>query len=755
MASRPRLYARSRARKTNSPLSPSYKPDVLVLLDDEADSNIIVGHLSKTPILCQVIVLLDVNALNQYYRSHDSNDDCDKWVYLIRSDSFIEQINELASANDNFYSISTSQYTLALEGVCRVFDEEFRFFHDEERLVKALRDHLNSFLTLDDVELSSQSVSLQTARFAWFQFMFALLSDLERSDIGMQEVIHKLRIDYQSQPDIVEEFIQTYSSEKAMEWCMKDSFFFGHINHTLRSKNIKDIFTHRTIIRDVERNLISWHYDQKQIWEFFLPMNVYRGQKTSIQELKSWQSNIGSIITMTSFLSTSMDEKIAEAFAETFDNDDNDDAATLFTIWVDKNIAPKAYFAYLYHADCEPDDHEILLSLRTLFRIDKVEYDDSAEIWNVNMTVVDENNEEVQRVLAPWKTSILKKNYLQSAAKPLIYVRDLSADNEAFLSFQLALDIILRLDRNDFARQEMLSMCRTKFSHDRFTLAKIDRFEMNYQSEQDAAKWYTADSFLYRLLNEVLRIETIEPIFKLRYFIQDLHNQLALMQVDYLKRLKRYNSPVVKLYRGQIMTRDKLENTFRVNKGNLISMNNFLSTTTDRYVARLFASDGYVQNLETEVSVLYEIEIDTRLSHSVPFAELADQSIFEHEDEVLFSMGAVFRIGETFEEHRYLWTVKLILTTEEDEQWNVLTEHLSEEQETTNQISTQTSMVDDANDDIKIIPIATNKNKRSRSFDGRHYSKREFRRSHWPETFRLRMSRQFEHPDFQPTCKEI
>ncbi|CAF3949010.1 unnamed protein product [Rotaria sp. Silwood1] len=729
MAARSRLYARSQARKTNSPVSASHKPDVLVLLDDEADSNFIISHLNKKPILCQVIVLLDINALNQYYRSYGNSD---KWVYFIRSDSFREQLKQLSSTHDNFYLILTSEYILALEGTRTVWDEEFRIFHDEERLVKALRDHLNSFLTLDEVELSSQSVSLQTPRFAWFQFMFALLSDLERSDIGMQEVINTFRINYKSEPDIIEEFIQTYSSEKAME-------------------------CHRTIIRDIEQNLISWYYDQQQVWEFFLPMNVYRGQKTSKQELKSWQSNIGSIIAMASFLSTSMDKKIANCFAETFDNDDNDDEATLFTIYVDKNIAPKATFAYLYHADCEPDDHEILFSLRTLFRIDKVEYDDSEETWYVNMTVVDITNEAVQRVITPWKTFILKeKTSLQSPTKPLIYVRDLSANNEAFLSFQLALDIILRLDRNDFARQEMLSMCRTKFSHDRFTLAKIDRFEMNYQSEQDAAKWYTYDSFLYRLLNEVLRTETVDHIFKLRYYIQDLHNQLALMQIDYLKQLQRNNTPILKLYRGQVMTRNEFENNFRVNKGNLISMNNFLSTTTDRYVARLFASDGNVENLETQISVLYEIEIDTSLPHSVPFAELGDQSIFEQENEVLFSMGAVFRIGETCEEHRYLWTVKLTLTTEEDEQWNVLTEHLSEEQKMTNQISRQTSMLDEENEDIKITPIATNRKKRSRSFDDRHYSKREFRRSRWPETFRIRMNRRFdEHPDFQLIHKEI
>jgi len=754
MASRPRLYTRSRTRQRNSSHLSSPKPDVLVLLDTDADSKLIIEHLSKSPILCQVIVLSDVNALDQYYRSHDHNDNSHQWVYLVQSNSFIEQIKVLSDINDDFYSISTTEYILALEGTCRVLDEEFRIFHDEERLAKALRNHLNSFLTLADVELSSQSVSMQTPLFAWFQFMFILLSRLERTDIGMQEVIDTLRNGFSSDQETIEELIQTYSSEKAIEWCMKDSFYFGHINHTLRSRDIKTIFTNRTIIRDVEQGLISWHNDQKQIWEWFLPMHVYRGQKTSKQELQSWQSNIGSIITMKSFISTSMDKQIASVFTETFDNDDNDDEATLFTIWVDKTIAPKAIFAYLYHADCNPDDHEILFSLRTLFRIDKVQYDDDDETWYVNMTVVDESDKEVQRVIAPWKTSILKENNnsLQSTNESLIYIRDLSADNGAFLSFQLSLDIVLRLDRNDFARQEMLSMCRTKFHHDPLTLAKINRFEMTYQFEQDAAKWYTADSFLYRLLNEVLRTESVDPIFKLRYFIQDLHNQLALMQIDYLKRLRTSNTSILKLYRGQVMTWNDLENKFRMNKGNLVSMNSFLSTTTDRCVARAFASDGDGQNGETHVSVLYEITIDTRLPHSVPFAELGDHSNFEEENEVLFSMGAVFRIGDTYEENRYLWAVKLTLTTDEDEQWNVLTEHLQEDEETPKtSMSRQTSVVDDSSEEI----LTQSTRRRSRSFDHYCYSKLDFRRSNWAVSFPRRMNRRFEHPAFQFIYKEI
>ncbi|CAF3679655.1 unnamed protein product [Rotaria socialis] len=98
------------------------------------------------------------------------------------------------------------------------------------------------------------------------------------------------------------------------------------------------------------------------------------------------------------------------------------------------------------------------------------------------------------------------------------------------------------------------------------------------------------------------------------------------------------------------MRRTDLENYFRANNGNLISINGFLSSTTDRYVARIFAGDGHIENSDTHLAVLYEIEIDTRLPRSVLFAELSGQT-------------------------------KLTLTTDEDEQWNILTEHLQEKKE--------------------------------------------------------------------------
>lgn len=745
MASKPRLYARARVNKMDAPLLSESKPDIFILLDDKNDTETILKLFSVQSILYRTMQSSSIDLLDQYYKSYSGGN---QTVYLIISDSIAEELNRIVKTRKHFYTVSTVIYTLYPFEDYHKCDEDLNRFNDAEELGRSLRSFLSSFLTLDDVELSSQSVSIKTPRFAWFQFMFTLLSHLKQSDISMKEVIYRLnKYNYISRSKQFEEFVKTYTADQAIEWCMKDSFYFTHINRILREKDINKIFAHRALIHDIDDKLISLHNEHQSIWDRFLPMHVYRGQKTSKQELESWQSNIGSIITMNSFFSTTMDEKTADLFAETFHNEDDDDKETLFKIRLDKNIAPKAIYVYLYHDGYDDiDDCEILFSLRTLFRIEKVKCSKFEEKWYIDLTVVDEDHADVQRLLSPWKTSIFQQRHIN---EELIYVQNLSADNGRFLTFQLSLDIILRLDRNDFARQEMISMCREKFYQDQLELIKINQFEVTYRSENDAVKWYTNDTFLYRFLNEILRSETVDSIFKFRYYIQDLHNHLALLHLDYLKKLKHCS--ILTLYRGQTMTWKDFETKFQRNKGNLIAINNFLSTTTDRYIARIFSGDGFTENPDIYVSVLYEITIDIRLSHSIPFAKLNDQSNFEDENEVLFSMGATFRIDDLVEENKYLWTVKLTLITQEDEQWNILTEHLQQQRKAEENLST-TSQTSISNDEI--INVRRERT-RSRSFDEYRLTKHNFRRLNYSNTFRREFARHFEHPSFQTLYKEI
>jgi hypothetical protein len=175
------------------------------------------------------------------------------------------------------------------------------------------------------------------------------------------------------------------------------------------------------------------------------------------------------------------------------------------------------------HSEFEAED-EVLFSMYSTFRIQSVQLDED-NIWHIHLTFVG---------------NLLDTDFgersIFSPHVDQIFIRHLSKENKQFIAFQLLLDMILRLDQSEYAKKELLQFCRLKYQDDSIELKKIDDFEENYRSE-DAAKWYTKDSFLYRLLNESLRIETIDSIVKMRYFIHDLHNQLAQLQSLFIESI--------------------------------------------------------------------------------------------------------------------------------------------------------------------------------------------------------------------------
>ncbi|CAF1172911.1 unnamed protein product [Adineta steineri] len=305
-----------------------------------------------------------------------------------------------------------------------------------------------------------------------------------------------------------------------------------------------------------------------------------------------------------------------------------------------------------------------------MFRIDRVKYSDN--VWRIDLTAVDEDDQQFCTVINPWKTTISEQSFFSGRYEPL-FTRFLIDENSSFLAFQLLTDIVLRLHQTDFARQEMIEICRSKYKNSSDDLEKINEFESSYQ-HSDAIEWYTTNSFLYRLLHQALRMEDIDSILKLRYYIYDLHNQLAQLHTSYLHSLPS-DQPILTLYRGQRMKTTELTR-LQENIDKFISMNNFLSTTNDVTAAVFIAGDGFLNDPDEEISVVYQITIDTSVLHSIPFAKIQYESIFQDEDEVLFSMASVFRI-DNVEKYGALWVVELTLINKEDETWNILTAHLN------------------------------------------------------------------------------
>ncbi|CAF1208534.1 unnamed protein product [Adineta steineri] len=255
----------------------------------------------------------------------------------------------------------------------------------------------------------------------------------------------------------------------------------------------------------------------------------------------------------------------------------------------------------------------------------------------------------------------------------------LSSENQnqlepSYMYTQIFKDILLEMNHDHPQALKDLAAYYRQFYHDNMSqLNIIDEFEQNYRQE-NAISWYTRECFTYEILNRALRTLDADIIINMGFFIHDLHQQIHQL---HQQQLPSYGGNPFKVYRGQGLLKtdfDKLKRT----KGGLMSLNNFLSTSMERHVSLFFADSA--SGDPDKVGILFMITIDPRVS-SIPFASIKEVSYYKTEEEILFSMHAVFRIGEIKEmgDNHRLYQVELQTTNDDDEQLQQLTEFISKE----------------------------------------------------------------------------
>jgi tetratricopeptide (TPR) repeat protein len=269
----------------------------------------------------------------------------------------------------------------------------------------------------------------------------------------------------------------------------------------------------------------------------------------------------------------------------------------------------------------------------------------------------------------------LKKDIRQSSSSliPISIINSSSSNNsneldQSFMYTQLLKDILLKMENDDEAKRKLVEYCRLQYEDGNPTLNLIEEFDQKYP-DPSPIWWYTRECFYYSMLNKAFRIQDVEVIIKMGFFARDLHRQIEQL---YSESNDRHCFTV---YRGQGILNVEFTKISR-SKGVLLSFNNFLSTSTDRAVANMFAESA-LENSDL-TGILFRMEIDPSIS-STPFASTDSIGYYSNEeDEILFSMHTIFRIGEIEQIDDRLWEVHLTLTSDNDEQLTRLTEYIRE-----------------------------------------------------------------------------
>jgi len=280
-------------------------------------------------------------------------------------------------------------------------------------------------------------------------------------------------------------------------------------------------------------------------------------------------------------------------------------------------------------------------------------------------------NNQTQPMLELLKSSI-EENQNNSVSTSILMPSSIDHNNklnQSFMYSQLLKEIILDTDYDKQDKDQFIDYLRIQYSDCEQQCHQIEQFSLEYE-RYSPIWWYTKESFIYAILNKALRTQDTEIIIKMGFFIQDLHNEIELIQ----SQSTIQDLSIV--YRGQGMLNTEFEH-LRENKNGLLAFNNFLSTSIDEDVSKIFA-DSARENPDL-TGVLFRIQIDSN-NCSSSFASIEHLSYFSDiEKEILFSMHAVFRIkGLTQIDDRF-WQVDLLFTNENDEQLTQLTEYMRTE----------------------------------------------------------------------------
>ncbi|CAF1324402.1 unnamed protein product [Rotaria sordida] len=215
-----------------------------------------------------------------------------------------------------------------------------------------------------------------------------------------------------------------------------------------------------------------------------------------------------------------------------------------------------------------------------------------------------------------------------------------------FMYAEILREILIQIDSTE---DEMLDYCRQKYADNKAQLVFIEEFK-EYYDPCNAIFWYTRDTFLYRLLNTAFREQDIDTLYALRYFIKHLHEQL--MELHSLSKTDTKNattSNIETVYRGQLMNSNEFDRKIHYNINGFLSVNTFLSTTANKELAAFFVSDNItsssiIDEKDETKRILFQIDIDQTVN-KFPYANISTKSAFgDDEGEMLFTMGAVFRI---------------------------------------------------------------------------------------------------------------
>jgi tetratricopeptide (TPR) repeat protein len=342
-------------------------------------------------------MLLRLNSTAQFYTDYDRCIDLiksnkDEKVLFIASRDFariaLPHIHHLRSIVGVFIFDTNFEDDKSLENkyakIVGVLSDQKSLMEYLHQTINLLEKQAKIFTLFDQRQSTSRDVSKDSASFLWHQMLLRVLQQMPQDEQSKQDMLDKCENYYQfekTQRKMIEKIQKKYTQMGPIEWYKSDCFLHKLINRALRSENIELLYSFRFFIIDlclaIENNRLNDGGCLK----------LYRGQTISVEELEKFKQNIGNIISVNGFFSTTRDINVALAFTSSAITTNNF-KSVLFEICADPSLKTTVF------ADvgdyCQPgDEQEILFNLNSLFEILAVTFNSKYQMWVIQLQTTD------------------------------------------------------------------------------------------------------------------------------------------------------------------------------------------------------------------------------------------------------------------------------------------------------------------------------------------------------------------------------
>ncbi|UJR18119.1 hypothetical protein I4U23_005019 [Adineta vaga] len=261
------------------------------------------------------------------------------------------------------------------------FERAQQHFIDQDERLKAFI----CFQEKNNVDLRQ---SMENKEFDEENLIIVWLDDCHQNQINdLMEISHDLT---DMINNIIDEFQQNYTSDTAIRWYTRDCFLYRLLNKALRYQDFDMLFQFRYIIKGLYEQLEHLYSQQLTILK---PIKtVYRGQLMNKNELKNLQQSLGGLVSMNSFLSTTIDKIAALIFI--LGAVEGETVPVLFEININSDNSLSTPYANIQNASYIQDEEEILFSMDCVFEINSVsKCEEDNQIYLVQLTITNQYEE--------------------------------------------------------------------------------------------------------------------------------------------------------------------------------------------------------------------------------------------------------------------------------------------------------------------------------------------------------------------------